>query len=342
MASQDWFEKDFYATLGVAQDASEDEIKKAYRKLARKYHPDKNPGDTAAEQKFKEVGEAHQVLADPEERQQYDAVRQMARGGARFGGGAGGAGDGFEDVFSSMFGGGGGGRSYSTYSAGGAGQQGINLEDLLSQFGGAGGGFSGGGFPGAGGYQRQAQPRAGQDVEARASISFRQAVQGDTVHVTGADGQSFSARIPAGVKDGQKIRLRGKGHPGGFGGPNGDMILHVSVGTDPVFGREGNNLTVELPVTFAEATLGATVQVPTFDGKTVKVKIAPGTPSGRSLRVKGRGVATKNAKGDLLAKVHVVVPTDLTDEQRQAVETLAAGEVDPRADLIAKAQRDAS
>lgn len=340
MASQDWFEKDFYATLGVAQDASEDEIKKAYRKLARTWHPDKNPGDAAAEQKFKDIGEAHQVLADPEQRQQYDAVRQMARGGARFGGGGAGGAGGFEDVFSSMFGGGGGGAR--TYSAGGAGQQGLNLEDLLAQFGGAGGGFSGGGFPGGGGYQRQAQPRGGQDVEARASITFRQAVEGDTVRVTGADGVSFNARIPAGVKDGQKIRLRGKGHAGSFGGPDGDMILHVSVGSDPVFGRDGNNLTVDLPVTFAEATLGATVAVPTFDGKTVKVKVAPGTPSGRSLRVKGRGIATKSATGDLIAKVHVVVPTDLTDEQRQAVETLAAGEADPRADLIAKAHRDAS
>ena len=339
MASQDWFEKDFYATLGVAQDASEDEIKKAYRKLARTWHPDKNPGDAAAEQKFKDIGEAHQVLADPEQRQQYDAVRQMARGGARFGGGAGGAG-GFEDVFSSMFGGGGGGAR--TYSAGGAGQQGLNLEDLLAQFGGAGGGFSGGGFPGGGGYQRQAQPRGGQDVEARASITFRQAVEGSEVRISDADGQSFTARIPAGVKDGQKIRLRGKGRAGFGGGPNGDMILHVSVGTDPIFGRDGDNLTVELPVTFAEATLGATVQVPTFDGKSVKVRVAPGTPSGRSLRVKGRGVKTKKATGDLIAKVHVVVPKELTDEQRQAVETLAAGEADPREELLAKARRAAS
>ena len=339
MASQDWFEKDFYATLGVAQDASEDEIKKAYRKLARTWHPDKNPGDAAAEQKFKDIGEAHQVLADPEQRQQYDAVRQMARGGARFGGGGAGGAGGFEDVFSSMFGGGGGAR---TYSAGGAGQQGLNLEDLLAQFGGAGGGFSGGGFPGGGGYQRQAQPRGGQDVEARASITFRQAVEGSEVRISDADGQSFTARIPAGVKDGQKIRLRGKGRAGFGGGPNGDMILHVSVGTDPIFGRDGDNLTVELPVTFAEATLGATVQVPTFDGKSVKVRVAPGTPSGRSLRVKGRGVKTKKATGDLIAKVHVVVPKELTDEQRQAVETLAAGEADPREELLAKARQAAS
>ena len=162
------------------------------------------------------------------------------------------------------------------------------------------------------------------------------------MRISDGDGQSFTARIPAGVKDGQKIRLRGKGRPGFGGGPNGDMILHVSVGTDPIFGRDGDNLTVELPVTFAEATLGATVQVPTFDGKSVKVRVAPGTPSGRSLRVKGRGVKTKKATGDLIAKVHVVVPKELTDEQRQAVETLAAGEADPREELLAKARQAAS
>lgn len=340
MASQDWFEKDFYATLGVAQDASEKEIKKAYRKLARKYHPDKNPGDEKAEQKFKEVGEANQVLSDPKQRQEYDAVRQMARGGARFSGGSGGGG-GAEDVFSSMFGGGGGGfrTSYSGGGGYGGGQQGINLEDLFAQFGGGGGGFSDGGY---GGYQRQAPARGGQDVEAEASISFRQAVEGETVRVTGTDGKVFSARIPAGVKDGQTIRLRGKGGAGSFGGPAGDMLVHVKVGRDPIWGRDGDNLTVELPVTFAEATLGATVQVPTFDGKSVKVKVAPGTPSGRSLRVKGRGVKTKKGTGDLIAKVHVVVPTDLNDEQREAVNILAKDSADPRAALLAKARQEAS
>lgn len=334
MASQDWFEKDYYATLGVAQDASEEDIKKAYRKLARKWHPDKNPGDAEAEKKFKDIGEANQVLSDSEQRRQYDAVRQMAKGGARFSAGGPGGGAGFEDVFSSMFGGGQGGFSFNTAGAGGAG--GIDLEDLLANFGGAGAGYS------TGGYQRQARPMAGHDAEARTTMSFRQAVNGDTVTMRDAEGRDMTVRIPAGVKDGQKIRLRGKGHAGFNGGPAGDMILHVSVGTDSTFGRDGNNLTIDLPVTFTEAALGATVEVPTFDGSTVKVKVAPGTPSGRSLRIKGRGVKTKTATGDLIAKVQIVVPTQLTDEQRAAVESLAQGEANPRADLIAKASQAAS
>ena len=180
MASQDWFEKDFYAILGVSPDASDADIKKAYRKLARQYHPDQNPGDAAAETKFKEIGEANSVLSDPEQRKEYDAVRQMARGGARFtAGGPGGGGAGFEDIFS-MFGGAGGpGGGRTRYSTGDApgGAQGINLDDLLGQFGGAGG-FGGRGFSGFG---APAGPRPGQDVEARTTLSFRAAVEGETV-----------------------------------------------------------------------------------------------------------------------------------------------------------------
>ncbi|KNX38376.1 DnaJ C-terminal domain-containing protein [Luteipulveratus halotolerans] len=343
MASQDWFEKDFYAILGVSEDASEADIKKAYRKLARKWHPDQNPGDDAAEKRFKEIGEANAVLSDPEERQQYDAVRQMARGGARFtAGGPGGAGagaGGFEDVFGSMFGGGPGGGQRVRFSTGGGGQQGINLEDLLGGFAGAQGGgspFGGGGY---GQYGAPAGPRPGQDIHARTSLSFRQAAAGDTVTLQGVDGKPLTTRIPAGVKDGQTIRLRGKGHDGDPGAAKGDLLLKVSVTPHPVFGRDGNNLTVDLPVTFAEAALGATVEVPTLDGKPVKVKVAPGTPSGRVLRVKGRGIAAKSGAGDLLAKVHVVVPQRLTDEAKSALEALQEQEkdLDPRAELKAKA-----
>ncbi|MBK8758607.1 MAG: DnaJ domain-containing protein [Actinomycetales bacterium] len=345
MASQDWIEKDFYATLGVAKDADAATIKKAYRKLARTLHPDQNAGDAKAEERFKDVGEAYAVLSDPEQRQQYDQIRAMTHGGARFTAGGPGGGGGFEDLFSGMFGGGGGPNVRFTTSGGRGGAQ-PDLEDLL-------GGLFGGGFPGggagAGGQGRYAGqgydgfgaprgPRRGQDVEAAVTLGFRQAVTGDTVHLTGPTGP-VTTKIPAGVKDGQKIRLRGKGHPGDPGGPAGDLILHVTVTPHPVFGRDGNNLTVDLPVTFAEAALGATVSVPTLTGNPVRVKVAPGTPSGRVLRVRGRGVETAKGTGDLLATVQVVVPQRLSDAARTALEALAADEagVDPRADLMAHA-----
>lgn len=348
MASQDWFEKDFYAILGVAKDADAAAIKKAYRKLARTHHPDKNPGDAAAEQKFKDIGEAHAVLSDPKQREEYDAVRQMAHGGARFTAGGAGGNGGFDDIFSAFGGGGGGSRvrfdtgggsSYGGYPGGGGGE---DINDLLSQmFGGAAGGAAGrGGQPGYAGYGAPRGPRKGADVHASTTLPFREAVEGSTVTLRTAEGRSITARIPAGVKDGQKIRLRGKGQPGEPGAAAGDLMLSVSVEKHPVFGRDGDNLTLDLPVTFAEAALGATVAVPTLDGSKVKVRIAPGTPSGRVLRVKGRGVAGKNATGDLLAKVQVIVPDALSDKAREAIEVLQAEAegIDPRAELTDKAQ----
>jgi len=345
MASQDWFDKDFYAILGVPQDADEATIKKRYRKLAREWHPDSKPGDTAAEVRFKEIGEAYAVLSDPEQRQQYDGVRAMSRGGARFtAGGPGGAGSaGFEDVFAQMFGGQGpqGGRRGSQQQSPFGGAQGVNLEDLLGGFaqtqGGMPGGARGGGAAGPG-YGFGA-PSKGADVEARATLTFRQAASGDKVTVGTPGGQQVTARIPAGVKDGQKIRLRGKGRPSGTGGDAGDLLIAVSIQPHPVFGRDGLNLTVDLPVTFAEAALGATVSVPTLDGKPVRLKVAAGTPSGRVLRVKGRGLSTPKGTGDLLAKVQVVVPQRLSDSARQVVEAMQADEagLDPRADLMARA-----
>ncbi|MFK5584920.1 DnaJ C-terminal domain-containing protein [Serinicoccus sp. LYQ131] len=356
MVNQDWFDKDFYAILGVSKDVDAKELKKTYRKLARQHHPDSNPGDAASEQRFKDVGEAYAVLSDPEQRKQYDAVRQMG-GGARFTAGAGGpgaGGGGFEDVFAQMFGGAGGGQGqrFSTGGPGAAGGVGgVDLEDLLGAFGGAGGfqqrsqggpqGFPGG-FPGGGGFTGRGggMPR-GQDVQAGTTIDFRAAATGDTVTLSKPDGGRITTRIPAGVKDGQKIRLRGKGMPAPMQGAEpGDMYLTVTVTPHPVFGREGNHLTVDLPVTFSEAALGATVQVPTLDGSVVKVKVAPGTPSGRVLRVKGRGIATKQSTGDLLAKVQVVVPQRLSDTAQEAVEALRAEEAgtDPRAELLQRAR----
>lgn len=359
MASQDWFEKDFYAILGVPSDADDAAIKKAYRKLARKHHPDKNPGDTAAEQKFKDIGEAHSVLSNKEQRQEYDAIRQMARGGARFtagGPGGGGGAGGFEDIFSAFGGGGGGQRvRFSTgggrdpfheYGSGGYGGsdfsgQGADINDILSQMFGGGAAQRAGAPPGGfDAYGAPRGPRKGADVEARTTLSFKDAVEGSTVTLRAGDGESITTRIPPGVKDGQTIRLRGKGGHGDPGAARGDLMLKVTVEKHPVFSREGNNLTLDLPVTFLEAALGATVPVPTLDGKTVKVRIAPGTPSGRVLRVKGRGVQTKKATGDLLAKVVITVPEDLSDAAKATLETLRTQlpDADPRADLLAKAK----
>lgn len=336
MANQDWLEKDFYAILGVSQDASDAEIKKIYRKLARKWHPDQNPGDVAAEQKFKDIGEANSVLSDPAQRQKYDQLRQMVGGGARFtaGGSSGGTG-GFEDLFGSMFG---GSSQNVRFSTGDSGGQQVNLDDIFGQFGGAHGGRSTFGQQARAGYS--AGSRRGDNVEAHTTLSFRSAAEGETVLLQAADGQTIKARIPAGVKSGQTIRLCGKGQPGVTGGPAGDLMLRVSVESHPVFGRDGNNLTIDLPVTFAEAALGAIVQVPTLDGAMVKVKVAPGASSGRKLRVKGRGMQEKSGIGDLIATVQIVVSQRFSDEAKVAIEVLAEQEkgIDPRADLIAKAK----
>jgi molecular chaperone DnaJ len=340
VASQDWFEKDFYATLGVPQDADAAAVKKAYRKLARDLHPDHNVGDTRAEERFKEIGEAYAVLSDPEQRREYDAIRAMSHGGARFtAGGPGAGGAGFEDIFSAFGGAGGpgGGERVRFDTSGGQ----PNIEDLLGQmFGGGAGGFGGRPGYGGGGFGSTAGPRPGADVQASTTIGFRDAVEGSTVTLTSPDLGRITARIPPGVKDGQRIRLRGKGRQGDPGAAPGDLILTVTVGKHPVFSRDGDNLTLDLPVTFAEAALGATVSVPTLDGSSVKVKVAPGTPSGRVLRLKGRGVARGDHQGDLLAKVQVVVPQRLTDEAREAVEKMAAADDghDPRAELFQRAR----
>ncbi len=333
MSGQDWLEKDFYAVLGVSKDADAATIKKAYRKLARTMHPDHNPGDASAEAKFKEVGEAYAVLSDPEQRQQYDQLRAMT-GGARFqAGGAGGSagGAGFEDLFGGMFGGGAGapGGSRVRFGTGGGGQSAGGFEDIL-------GGLFGGG--GGGGFGGQPRGRRGMDLSAVTTLPFRQAVEGSTVTL-GVEGRTVKARIPAGVRDGQKIRLRGKGRPGEGGGPAGDLEVTVKVTPHPVFTLDGANLRVTLPVTFDEAALGAQVQVPTLDGGTVTMKIPAGTPSGRTLRIKGKGISTSTGAGDLLVTTQVVVPQRLDGPAKDAVEAFRAATAgqDPRAELIAQA-----
>jgi molecular chaperone DnaJ len=329
MASQDWFDKDFYAILGVSKDVSDAELKKTYRKLARKYHPDSNPGDAKAESKFKEISEANSVLSDPETRKEYDQVRAMGSG-ARFTAGGGGQPGGFEDVFGGMFGG--GGRPTAQQRAG---FQPNGFEDILGgMFGNGGFGQPSGGFRGAGG------PIKGRDLVANTVLDFITAIHGDTISLQPAGGKPIKVKIPAGVSDGQKIRLKGKGEASIDGGDAGDLVITVTVRKHPVFERDGLNLRVDIPVTFVEATLGATIEVPTLGGDPVRLRVAPGTPSGRVLRVKGRGVSTPKGEGDLLATVQVAVPSHLPAGAREALEEFAAAMPDenPRADLIAKAR----
>ncbi|WP_431779238.1 DnaJ C-terminal domain-containing protein [Microbacterium aurantiacum] len=328
MASQDWFEKDFYATLGVAKDVTASDLKKTYRKLARTYHPDSNQGDAKAEAKFKEISEAYAVLSDPEQREEYDQMRAMGSG-ARFTAGGQGAG-GFEDVFSQFGQGRGGGR-----------YQAQDFEDIFSMFNQGGSGFGSGRFgQSTGGFRGYGGPTRGADVTARTTIDFVTATKGETISLQGEDGKPFKVKIPAGVSDGQKIRLRGRGRPSPDGGENGDVVVSVTVRPHPVFTRDGLNLRVTVPVTFTEAALGATIEVPTLGGDPVKLRVAPGTPSGRVLRVKGRGVQTAKGLGDLLAEVQVAVPTHLDDRAREALEKFHELEPkeNPRADLMAKAR----
>jgi len=331
MASQDWFDKDFYKVLGVSKDVSEADLKKAYRKLARQYHPDSTQGDAAKEAKFKEISEAYSVLSDKDQREEYDQIRAMGSGGARFQApGSGGAG-GFEDVFS-RFGGGAGTR--------GGGQQ-ADFDDLFAMFGQQGGGFGSGRFgQSTGGFRGYGGPQRGADVTARTTLDFQTAVKGETISLAGEDGKPFKVKIPAGVADGQKIRLRGRGRPSPDGGEPGDIVVSVTVRPHPVFTRDGLNLRVSVPVTFTEAALGATIEVPTLGGDSVKLRVAPGTPSGRVLRVKGRGVETAKGTGDLLAEVQVAVPAHLDERAREALERFHELEPkeNPRADLIARAR----
>src|SRR4051794_28335073 len=379
MSARDYLEKDYYAALGVPKDASQADIKKAYRKLARQFHPDANKGDAGAEEKFKEISEAYDVLSDETKRREYDEARTLFGGGGfrvpR--GGPGGAGNGVPFDLSDLF-------SGAASSAGGG------IGDLFGNI------FRG----------RQGNvPRRGADVEAEVTLAFGDALAGVTVPIqlagTGAcptckgsgakpgtgtrvcpsctgtgmssrnaggfafaepcrecrgrgivvddpcptcdgSGQALStrtlrSRIPAGVADGQRIRLKGKGQPGDRGAPAGDVVVLVHVKPHPVFGRKGANLTLKLPVTFPEAALGATVKVPTLDGAPVAVKIPAGTTTGRTLRVRGKGVTKRDGtRGDLLVTVEVAVPQKLSDAAREALGAYAEAQPeDPRAQLTA-------
>lgn len=329
MASENWLTDDFYKTLGVSEDASESDIKKAYRKLSRKYHPDLNPDDKQAEKKFKEISEAYDVLSDKKQREEYDQIRRYGAAGAGgFGGG------GFSGGYpgANAFGGFRGGTSAN-----------INIDDLLGGlFGGSTGGsrrrrsagftsadfggMGGGGFGGA-------QHAAPEESTTSTRITLAQAYTGANVTVFLPDGSHTEARIPAGIKDGQKVRLRGKGLHGA------DLKVTVRVSDDSVYSREGNNLVLRAPVTLAEAVDGAVIEVPLPDNTTVKLRLAPGQV-GRRLRAKGRGFKGKNGKGDLLVIPEVVLPTKLSDEAQKAFEEFVklAPQENPREDLLKKAK----
>ena len=379
MSSKDWLEKDFYSVLGVSKSASADEIKKAYRKMARELHPDRNPGNQDAEEKFKAASEAYDVLSDDRKRKEYDEMRSLFGSGAFRRGARTGAGAGFDP--SDLF----GGFSGAGASGGGGGDRrfgGAGFSDIFSSI------FSGGGAgPGA----RRSGPQRGRDVEAEVTLDFVHAVQGttlpltlrspgvcDTCHGNGArpgtvprtcpqcsgtglisrnqgsfsfsepcrecqgsgaivdekcpecrgsggvtKNRTINVRFPAGVADGQRIRLSGRGEPGERGGPAGDLYVQVKVRPDDLFGRSGDDLTLTVPITFAEAVLGTDLRVPTLDTP-VTLRVPPGTPSGRKLRARGKGVLRRDGQaGDLIVTVEVQVPSSMPDEARDALETFA-------------------
>ena len=285
MAAKDLYEKDFYKVLGVDKKASADEIKKKYRSLARDLHPDKNQGDSALEEKFKAVSEAYDILSDPKKRAEYDEARSLfERGGFRAptGGGNYQGGD-----FSDIFGGG-------------------NPQDIFANlFGGAG---------------MRRGPRKGQDLQTESTITFKESIFGTTLDLklsSNGKTQNITARVPAGVNDGAKIRVKGKGGEGEAG--PGDLFILLTVKPHPIFSRKGENLLMTLPVTFAEAALGADIKVPTLDGESVTVRLAPGTPTGRVLRVKGRGITKGHTVGDLLVTIEVQVPRRVEGEALEAL-----------------------
>ncbi len=283
---KEWLETDYYAVLGVKSDASAKEIKQAYRKLAQQFHPDTNAGDTAAESRFKEVNEAYEVIGDVDTRKEYDHTREMGY----FVGGPGGA------------------------------QQYVRVEDLMGGGRGAGSPFDLlGGLGDLFGRQGGSRPRAGDDLTAEMHLSFHDAVSGTTRQLN-VNGETVKVKIPKGVNDGVRIRVRGRGAPGRNGGAAGDLYVKVRVAEHPIFGRSGKNLTIEVPITFIEATLGAEIDVPTLDGK-VRLRIPAGTQTGRTFRVRERGVEdAKGTRGDLLVAVSVIVPEELTDEGKELLQ----------------------
>ncbi|MFV0420643.1 DnaJ C-terminal domain-containing protein [Oleidesulfovibrio sp.] len=301
--------KDYYKLLGVERSASKEEIAKAFKKMARKYHPDLNPNDADAESKFKEVNEAYEVLKDEEKRRLYDQLGpnwqhgqnfQGAQGfnRANFSGGAGFDASGFSDFFDMIFGNAGAGGYQRTSGFG---------PDPFGNFSG--------------------RQRKGRDVEAQLTLSLEEAYKGGKKAITlqgqGGANKHLEVNVPAGIKDGAKIRLSGQGDSGMGGGPAGDLYLKVKLAEHPLFTVDGTNIIVELPLAPWEAVLGTKARVPTLDGE-VELNIAPGTGSGRKLRLRGKGLGSAANRGDLYVRTQIRVPDNPTAEERELWERLAA------------------
>ncbi|HEX9985645.1 MAG TPA: J domain-containing protein [Thermoanaerobaculia bacterium] len=309
-------EKDYYELLGVKKTASEDEIKKAYRNLAKKFHPDKNKGNKDAESKFKEISEAYAVLSDKDKRAQYDRLGREA-----FGPGGQNPFAGFD--FSDVFGGAAGPRG----KRGGGRRQTVDFTDIFGDLFG-GGGAPGGGTGGFGGFQQA--PSRGADAQAETTIDFRDAVLGTTLDFR-VNGERMKVKIPPGMRDGGTLRLRGKGSPGGGGAPAGDLNLIVHVRPHPFFQRDGDDIYTDLPITVGEAVRGVELEAPTIHGP-IRVRIPAGTQSGRKLRISGKGVAKKEGgAGDHYCRIQIVIPPDPPPEAVEQIE--AAYPENPRANL---------
>jgi len=303
MAAKDLYEKDYYQILGVAGNADAAAIKKQYRKLARELHPDKTKGDKKLEDRFKAVSEAYDILSDSKKRREYDDARQAFKSG----------------------------RVPPGFNGG---TQGFNGGDFSDLFGPSGDIFStlfGG-----------ARQRHGTDLQTEASISFKDSIYGTELNLrlspSGSAATSITTRVPAGIKDGAKIKIKGRGAPGAAG--PGDLYVLVHVTPHPIFSRKDENIHLTLPITFSEAALGADISIPTLDGDEVTVRIAPGTPSGRTLRVKGRGVKKGSSVGDLMITLDVRIPQRVDGEAKRAIEEFANATKDfnPRAELFTKAK----
>jgi molecular chaperone DnaJ len=308
MSTKDMYEKDYYKILGVSKDADAATIKKAYRKLAKDLHPDANAGDKKIEEKFKAVSEAYDVVSDPKRRAEYDEAQRYGAAGPM-----------------------GGGRRGPGGPGGFPGGQNVNVEDLF------GGGDISDIFGGLFGGARQRGPRRGADLETSVTISFEDSIHGVTMPLRLSTG-NISARIPAGVKNDQRIRLKGKGQVGEPGAPAGDLFINVAVSSHPVFGRDGDNLTVTVPIRFDEAVNGADIKVPVLDGPAVTIRIPAGTKTGAKFRARGKGVVRPEKSGDLIVSVDIAVPKDLSPAAQKALDEFAAAtqDFDPREELMQK------